>query len=169
MEGSGSRASSKSPFSHNSVHRTILLATSKLVRFHFGNHERDRIFADVTWARVNDTRDVWLSPDQIRSLLDSSDYWFRPFVITALTTSADRLPLMRMKCRDVKIAHDQGTDLYSGIIYLPDSKTDHRPRSVAIVDAVCREILPLLKDKTPDDHVFNGPPDGERMMQGLRP
>lgn len=155
--------------SHNSVHRSIHLATSKLLRFHLGNAERDRIFADVDFTRENDTRDVWLTADEVRDLLDACESWFRPFVMVALTTSADRSPLIKMKCRDVQMVYNQKAERYSGILYLPDSKTDDRPRSVSIVDAVCRELLPMLQGKKPEDHVFDGPPDEDRAMKGLRP
>lgn len=147
------------PMAHNSVRRTVLLSASKLVRFHLGNAERDRIFADVDFARENDTRDVWLQAEEIARLLKACEPWFRPFVLTALSTGADRLPLMRMLVRDVKLIFDKKTETFSGSIYLRDSKTDARPRAVAIVDPVCRALLPLCAGKEPNDHVFYGPTD----------
>lgn len=144
------------PMAHNSARRTILLSASKLVRFHLGNAERDRIFADVDFPRENDTRDVWLSAEEITRLLDACEPWFRPFVLTALATGADRSPLLRMLVRDVKIVFNKKVETFSGAIYLRDSKTDARPRSVAIIDPVCRALLPLCSGKEPDDKVFDG-------------
>lgn len=144
------------PMAHNSARRTVLLSASKLVRFHLGNAERDRIFADVDFPRENDTRDVWLSAEEITQLLDACERWFRPFVLTALATGADRSPLLRMLVRDVKIVFNKKADTFSGAIYLRDSKTDGRPRSVAIIDPVCRVLLPLCSSKEPDDKVFDG-------------
>ena len=57
------------PTAHNSVRRTLLLSTSKLLRFHLGSAERDQIFADVDFARRDDTRDVWLDAGEFARLL----------------------------------------------------------------------------------------------------
>ena len=147
------------PMAHNSVRRTILLSASKLLRFHVGNAERNRIFADVDFPREQDTRDVWLSGTGIRKLLDSCEPWFMPFVLIALSTGADRSPLLRMTVRDVTINEDETSGVYSGKAYLRDTKTEARPRSVPLVDPVCRALMPHLEGKSPDNPVFDGPPD----------
>jgi len=145
--------------SHNTVHRTLLLSASKLVRFHLGNAKRGEIFAEVDFSREDDSRDVWLNPEELARLLACCEPWFRPFVLAAASTGADRQPLLRLTVRDVRIEHDEAADRYTGAIYLRDSKTDSRPRTVAIVDPVCRALLPLLKGKSADTQVFDGPPD----------
>jgi len=161
----GGRPSKKYPqgrsMAHNSARRTVLLSASKLARFHLGNADRDRIFADVDFPKENDTRDVWLSAEEIARLLNACEPWFRPIVLTALSTGADRSPLLRMLVRDVKIVFDSKTETFSGAIYLRDSKTEARPRSVAVIDPVCRVLLPLCSGKEPDDQVFDGLPDEE--------
>ncbi len=151
------------------IPRTIHLATSKLLAFHIGNAERDRIFADVTFSREKDTRKVWLTAGQIALFLASCEPWFRPFPLTAMATNADRSPLLRMRVRDVSIAYDEDNDYYSGVAHLDDTKTDARERGTSLIDAVCRALLPLLQGKGPDDFVFDGPPDPERAARGLRP
>jgi hypothetical protein len=80
-------------------------------------------------------------------------------VLTALATGADRSPLLRMLVRDVRIVFNKKAETCSGGIYLRDSKTDARRRSVAIIDPVCRALLPLCSGKEPDDEVFDGPCD----------
>lgn len=146
------------PVAHNSVRRTLLLSASKLIRFHLGSAERDAIFADVDFARRDDTRDVWLDAEEFARLVEASEPWFRPVIMTATLTGADRSPLLRLRVRDVEIIYDRAAGSFSGQIYLRDSKTDARPRSVAIIDTLCRALLPLCKGKAPDDPVFDGPP-----------
>lgn len=146
------------PVAHNSVRRTLLLSASKLIRFHLGAAARDTIFADVDFARKDDTRDVWLDAGEFARLLEACAPWFRPVVMTAVLTGADRSPLLRLRVRDVEIIYARAGRAFSGQIYLRDSKTDARPRSVAIVDALCRALLPLCEGKAPDDLVFDGPP-----------
>lgn len=67
------------------------------------------------------------------------------------------------------MAYNQKAERYSGILYLPDSRTDDRPRGVSIVDAVCRDLLLMLQGKKPGDRVFDGPPDEDLALKGLRP
>ena len=79
--------------------------------FHLGPAERNNIFASVAFPREDDSRDVWLNADEVTALLDACEDWFRPFVLTAVSTGADRSPLMRMMVRDVEISRgDEATD-----------------------------------------------------------
>ncbi|MCZ6779271.1 MAG: hypothetical protein O7F16_09930, partial [Acidobacteria bacterium] len=146
------------PVAHNSVRRTLLLSASKLIRFHLGAAARDAIFADVDFARKDDTRDVWLDAGEFARLLEACAPWFCPVVMTAVLTGADRSPLLRLRVRDVEIIYNRAGGAFSGQIYLRDSKTDARPRSVAIIDTLCRALLPLCEGKETDDLVFDGPP-----------
>jgi len=153
----------------NSVRRTLLRAVSLLLRYHLGNAERDRIFADVQYAAEDDTREVHLSPEEIRRLLtacEALEYHELGIVIRmALQTSADRGVLLTgthvgktnrgLRVRDLRIYQDHQTGTFSGEVYLVDRKTQHRSRSVPLTDALCRELLVLCKGKEPDDPVFN--------------
>ena len=47
------------------------------------------------------------------------------------------------------------TGRYEGEVYLPDTKTKTRTRTVRITDHLCRELVVLTKGKDPDDPVFN--------------
>lgn len=143
------------PMKRNSARRTILLSASKLIRFHLGGAERDRVFADVSAAHERDVRDVWLAPNEIQRLLDACADFFRPFVLAALATGADRSPLLRLRVRDVVL--DSPTGPYA---YLRDTKTTSRPRSVALAPPLAEALRPLVEGKHPDDAVFDGPPEG---------
>ena len=153
----------------NTVHRQLLRAISLLLRFHIGNAERNRIFADVRFSAEDDTREVHLSPLEIANLLQACDdfgyHELSVVVRIALQTSADRGTLLSGKAngkmhrgllkRDVQIFLDNNTGEYYGEIFLVDTKTDKRSRTLPITDYICRELLVLCKDKAPDDQVFN--------------
>ena len=152
----------------NTVRRQLLRAISKLLRFHLGNAERNRIFADVQYAGENDTREIFLTPEEIRRLLQASQVESQEFatlVRIALQTSADRGVLLSGKnmnkklrgllVRDVSIYKDNQSGAYKGELFLHDTKTTARSRSVPITDSLCRELLVLCANKSPDDSVFS--------------
>ena len=153
----------------NSVRRYLLRAISLLLRHHTGRAERDRIFADVNFPAVDDTREIHLTPLEISRLLQASRDTGCPELATiirmALLTSADRGVLLSeehegkahrgLLVRDLRIWQDHATGTFTGEVFLQDSKTDHRSRSVPITDNLCRELLPLVKMKGPDEPVFD--------------
>ena len=153
----------------NTVRRSMLRAISLLLRFHIGNAERNRIFADVQFAGENDTREIYLTTNEIQALLDAcretASQEFATLVRIALQTSADRGVLLAGKnmnkelrgllVRDVRIYKDDRDGTYKGELFLHDTKTTARSRNVPITDSMCRELLVLCKNKTPDDNVFS--------------
>lgn len=152
--------------SRNYVRRSIFNGISKVVSFHLGRAERERIFSDVDFARANDARDVYLAPAEIRMLLDACRFEgeheayphsaeMLPIIHLALVTSADRGPLLRLRAKDVELIHEiSGSRMY-GTVHLRDSKTASRPRSVAITHETCLLLEPFLKGKQPADRVFS--------------
>ncbi len=153
----------------NTVRRQLLRAISLLLRFHSGNAERNRIFADVRFASENDTREVHLTPLEIARLLQAYDDLGYPeiglVVRVALQTSADRGTLLHGKAngkvrrgflkRDVQIFYNDKTDGFRGEIFPLDTKTLNRSWILPITDFLCRELLALCKNKEPDDQVIN--------------
>ncbi len=156
----------------NTVHRYLLTSISKLLVFHLGQAKRNEIFADVRYARQDDARDVHLSPSEIAHLLTvcqavdrrMTEHWaantplvvgaFPALVRLALVTGADRAPLLRLQAKDVQLVAESQGGRMRGTIYLRDKKTDTRPRTVAVTDAMCRVLLPLLHGKAPAEAVF---------------
>lgn len=151
-----------------SVHRQLLRGISLLLRHECGNHERDRIFADVQYERPDDTRDVHLTPAQIEALLQACEEYgydeLQTLIRTALLTSADRGVLLSGKrgtsgsergllVRDVQIYEEDGT--YSGQVHLPDGKEKSRRRTVSFGDRLARELLLLAQGKEPSDPIFS--------------
>ena len=163
------RRAEKDGRKRNSVRRMLLRAISMLLRFHLGNAERDRIFADVQFSAEDDTREVHLLPAEIDGLLKACEelvYGELSVVVRlALQTSADRGVLLAgknadgrkrgLRVRDVRVYRDNETGLYSGEVYLPDTKTKDRTRTVPLTDGLCRELLVLARAKEPDDPVFS--------------
>ncbi|MEM8488470.1 MAG: site-specific integrase [Bacteroidota bacterium] len=151
----------------NSVRRTMLRAVSMLLRFHIGNAERNRIFADVQFPAEDDTREVHLSAEEIVRLLGACRELgyteLATLIRVALQTSADRgvlLPgknmgkkLRGLLVKDVTLTEDTGR--YSGEIFLYDTKATRRSRSVPLTDSLCQELALLCSGKGPDDNVFS--------------
>lgn len=147
------------------MHRAI----SKLLRFKLSNAERDRIFADVQYSKEDDTREVHPSPEEIGRLLQACEtidcHELAVVIRMALQTSADRGVLLAgrslaketrgLLIRDVTIFKDNKQGTYSGEVFLQDTKTNNRSRSVPLTDSLCRELLVLCNNKAPDDPVFS--------------
>lgn len=152
----------------NSVRRTLLRSISLLLRFHLGGAERNRIFADVQFPGEDDTREVHLTPAEIRRLLEACvalEYGELELIIRlALLTSADRGVLLAgrnmgqdlrgLRVRDVEIYLDGKTGRYHGEVFLLDKKTSSRQRTVPLTDQVCRMLLVQCKNRAPEDTVF---------------
>lgn len=152
----------------NTVHRQVKRAISLLLRFHLGNAERNRIFSDVNYEREDDTREVHLSPAEIARLLQACDdlnySQVSVLIRLALLTSADRGTLLPgisnskmcrgMLRRDVEI-YQGANGIMRGEVFIYDTKTTGRSRTVPITDALCRELLVMCRDKAPDAPVFD--------------
>ncbi len=141
------------PLKRNSVRRTMMVATSELLKFHLGQFERDQVFADVRFPAEKDTRESDLSRDEVRALLAACwaqppdvGPWLAPMVLLSVATSAEQGVLLRMPVSDVTIAYDGDTkspnDHYHGQVFVKGTKTKSRPRTVDIDDSVCRVLLP---------------------------
>lgn len=151
----------------NSVHRQLWQGISKLLRFHLGGAARDAIFQDVRYSTNDDTREVYLSADDIARLMDACEvlgyHELGVIIRLALLTSADRGVLLSGRAhggrhsrgllrRDVSIFGSE--ERMHGTVYLSDSKTETRSRTVPIPDAMCRELLALGAGLGPDDPMF---------------
>lgn len=151
----------------NSVIRYMLRATSKLVTFYYGASERNRIWEDVNYSRVKDTRREYLTPADIEGLIAACDeldlHELGVAVRLALLSTADRGELFAGETTDghraglpvhqVKIFDKGGT--LSGEVYLQGTKTEGRPRTALVPDALCRELLALAQHKEPNDQLFS--------------
>ena len=154
----------------NSVRRYLLRAISHLLRHHLGKAERERLFADVEYSAAADTREVNLTPAEIARLLQAADDLGYPELGTvirmALVTSADRGVLLSgrahhgRQCRgllkqDIQIWQENESGAFTGEVFLFDTKTETRSRTVPITDLMCRELLALAGGKAPDEPVFS--------------
>lgn len=152
----------------NTVRRSMLRGISLVLKFHLGNAERNRIFADVQFSGVDDTREIHLSPQEIGRLLNACkefEYTEMELLIRlALQTSADRGVLLAGKnadkelrgllVRDLTIYKDEQSSQYLGEIFLSDKKTTSRSRTVPLTDSLCRALVAQCLHKSPDDTVF---------------
>ncbi|GIV57749.1 MAG: hypothetical protein KatS3mg042_0662 [Rhodothermaceae bacterium] len=150
----------------NSVRRTLLRAISKLLRYHLGRAERDHVFADVHYAAEDDTREVHLTPEEVRRLVETADALYPEMGLVirlALQTSADRGTLLAgrhgrkhhrgLLVSDLRI-YQEG-DRYTGEVTIHDTKTAHRTRTMPLTDHLCRLMLAQCARRRPDDPVFD--------------
>lgn len=158
----------------NTVCRQFKRGVSKLLSHHLGINERNRIFSNVNFSEVDDTRKINLTSAELKVLIDACEelgfHELTVIVRTALQTSADRGVLLQGKvsnakgakihrgllCRDVQIEQNEG-GTYEGVLNLVDGKSAYRDRTVPITDYLCRELQVLMLNKNPDEPVFNTP------------
>lgn len=153
----------------NTVRRQVHRAISKLITHVYGKAERNRIFAEVDFAKQDDVREILISQQEIAALIhecESRGYTeLATLIRVALLTSADRgvllagdrgsdTPARGLLRRDLNIFIDDDGS-YWGKVYLMDTKSSSRPRTVVFGDALARELVLLARDKGPDDPVFN--------------
>lgn len=179
LYGNGPNGDGLRPRKRNSVHRRFLRFVSKLLRYHWGSAERNAVFAEVQYAPTDDTREVLLTVTELQALLRACREMHKRSpsghydelaigIRLAIQTSADRGVLfagttsdgerLGLRVRQVRIFveldDDGATQTYSGEVYLKDSKTDSRPRTAPLTDALCRSLLPLTNGRPPDSQVF---------------
>lgn len=153
----------------NTVRRTMMRAMRSLLRHHVGTSAMQDVFHDVTFASENDAREEYLTAKEIGRLLEACECKGRTelatIIQTALLTSADRGVLLAgnkpvgysrgLLVRDVQVFYDTTEDRYSGTIYLHDTKTETRSRTLPITDLLCRQLIRCCHGKQPDDPVFD--------------
>jgi integrase len=167
------------PRKRNSVRRTVLRAASGILDAEFGRAERDRVVHAVRFAGEDDTREVALTPADVRLVLAETDrlhaeaphLGYDEMAVALrlmLQTSADRgtlfganrsggagLLVEHVRVREVGRAGDgPGAGELVGSVYIHDTKTARRSRTVPLTDAVCRALLPHIEGKGPSDPVF---------------
>ena len=156
----------RAPMKRNSVRRTLLNGISKLLRYHLGTAVRNEIFAGVNYAKEKDGREVFLTASELAALLeacrheeDAEAYPYvrelRTIVRMALVTGADRTPVLDLKVKDVELVTDHQTHRMQGTVHVRDSKSDARPRTVAITHSMCQELRPLVLGKEPVERIFS--------------
>lgn len=148
----------------NTVRRQLYRAISKLLTWHYGQAERNRIFDEVDFPAEDDVREVDLTQEEIARLLSKCRGELATIVRMALLTSADRGVLLSgrspdghkrgLLVRDLRIYQEED-ESYSGEAYLKDTKTTSRPRTVVFGDRMARELIACVQGKSPDDPVFN--------------
>ena len=162
------RRAEQSGLKRNTVRRQLHRAISRLLRQEYGEAERDRIFAGVDYAGEDDTREVFITREEMSALFSAAERreWteLATIIRMALLTSADRGTLLRgrtsdgfrrgLLVRDVRIFQEVD-DSYTGEVFLPDTKTKSRRRTVAFGDLLARELLLQVKGKGPEDPVFS--------------
>lgn len=138
----------------NSVLRRAGQATRKLLRREFGIAECDRIWREVQYKKVDDSRRVNLSVREIHRILEAcAPVRFRTFILAMMFTSADRGVLLNVRRRDLSVFVEKGR--YEGTIYLEDTKTSGRSRTVGLGHVVAKALADEAIDKLPDELVFD--------------
>ncbi len=149
------------PLKRNSVRRTMMVATSDLLKFHLGQFGRDQVFADVRFPAEKDTREADLNGNQVRAFLAACHNqpseiasWLAPMVLLSMATSAEQGVLLRMNVGAVTLIYDTQAETYYGKVFVKGTKTKTRERTVDIDDVVCRALLPLSAGREANEPLF---------------
>lgn len=108
----------------NSVRRSLHRATSELLRSKLGSKARDEAFIDVVVPEEDDTREVQISPEEMRKLITSFQPVFFDVPIIAMLCAIDRGPILRIAPRFF--------DEERGLLRVLDRKTSKRPRTIEL-------------------------------------
>jgi integrase len=104
----------------NSIRRGLHRAISELLVYHLGQDGRAAAYKDVEVPGEDDTREVHVTPEEVRKILDACAEDFRWLVVAAIATSIDRKPLLQLRVRHLNEA--------DSMVAVPDRKTKDRPR-----------------------------------------
>lgn len=108
-----------------SVKRSLGRAIRELLVHEFGEAEARARLHGLKVPAVADERDVQVTPDDLRALMEAMEVdRFRWMVLTAVLTTADRKPLLRLRTRDFQ---DE-----AATVAIHDTKTAHRARVVRL-------------------------------------
>lgn len=153
----------------NTVYRKLYQAIGTLLSYQYGKTEKDRILADVNYKRTDDTREMHISPSIIKRLIQSCSEIDRPdlglLIQLALITSADKGVLLQGKDKgkeyrgllkgDIKIMQSHETGTLRGEVYLRDTKTTYRTRTVPLPHSICQSLLIQCGGKKESEPVFD--------------
>lgn len=117
-----------------------------ILRAELNSSFRDGVVpSDAAWRRVKPfgnvgrARDVYLTSDQCRALLNACGPDFTALVRTALLTGGRYGELVRRRVADL--------DLRQGVLHISDGKTGSR--DVVLSDAAIAHVIELSRDKLP--------------------
>lgn len=111
----------------NSVHRSLYAGIKRLLVYEVGKARKAQITADVVFAQEDDSRDVQLTTQQLRRLLEVSDPALRVMIEIAVLTGIDRAPLTRLTPAHI--------DFGAGTMRVQDTKAKSRMRTLQLSDA----------------------------------
>lgn len=130
----------------NSVYRSLYAAVKGVLTYEVGNARKKAITADVVFKYEDDSRDVTLTAEQVRSLLDACDEQIRPVVALAMLTGIDRAPLIRLTPAHI--------DFERGTIRVPDTKNTERKRTLELSSAALAVLRRQVVGKKADEPLF---------------
>lgn len=131
----------------NSVYRCERRAIMDFLTAQVGTARRVEVMREVRYAREDDTRNIFLRPEEIDELtFRCGDPQFRLFVTVALGSGIDRGPLLRIRPRHFE----------DPVLQVQDTKTRARFRSLELgpVAASALRKAILFSGASPDQRVF---------------
>lgn len=118
-------ASMRSKMAPASIYRGPHRAVRELLNLEMGGVRTDATMRDVKVPKQETAREVSLTPDEVKRLVQSApNDRFRWMVTLAILTTADRKPLLNLTPRHY--------DNEAGELRVPDTKTASRPRTVRL-------------------------------------
>ena len=130
------------------VRRGLHRAVSELLLHHLGEQRRTEAMLDVQVPSGATSREVHVSREELRALLDHCEpAAFRDLVTLAILLAIDRAPLLRIRPRYV--------DLERGLLEVLDRKTSARTRTIELSTPALAILRRRAAGLLPDAPVFD--------------
>jgi integrase len=133
----------KSP---GAVRRSIHRAVADLVAHQYGKNRRNQLMADVRKPQQADKREVRVTPDELRRVLEACPEDFRDLPALAILLAVDRDPLLRLTPRLF--------DEQLGTIGVLDQKTSSRPRTIELSTPALAILRRRCAGRAADECIF---------------
>jgi integrase len=125
------------------VLRTLHRAISDLITERVGRGTMLALMADVRKPSAPSTRTEILTQQEIRTLVYGAPDVLRPALALSILTGVDRGPLLKLRVRDL--------DLERGHLWIPDAKTDARPRFLPLEGGMVAWAAAMAVARTPGE------------------
>lgn len=148
----------------STVYRNFLAPVSRLLRYTFGNAERDKIFSEISYRVPKPQPRPLMDAALIAQFLSACDKFVKwsssehvgelPLIAKlSLLTSADLSVVLRLTPADIQIIHDQNSSYVQ--VHLRGTKRVTRNRTVLVSGAVIPALVQLMDGKAAHEKLFS--------------
>jgi integrase len=134
-------------YARNTVRNEPYGFISKFLRHRLGDADAQQILAEVDRPNEDDRREVWLTAEDVRRVVSASEWEVRMFLVLTASTGIDKSPALRIHHRDV--------DFEKWTLFVRDTKTEARKRTLQLAPVAVLALKLLLEDKEPAETAFD--------------